>query len=93
MAPHCVEQIPAGVACNPRNAGAKKVVLAAKNVIAIQHSSTDNQPPTREEGEGVAHPWLWEVGDGAGVGGGAGEQLNISQGRHRVNQPANHHLP
>ena len=56
-APHCVEVSPAGVACNPRDARVK---------IA---TTTDDQPPPRQEGEAVAFPSLRQIRDGAEVGG------------------------
>ena len=71
-APHSVEGSPAGVACNPGNAG----VEVATSVIRTISSPTDDQPPPREEGEAVAIPSIRQVRDGAGVGGRAREQLN-----------------
>ena len=61
MSPHCVEESPAGVACNPWVAWVK--------VATITSSPTDGQPPPRQEGEAVALPWLRQIRDGAGVGG------------------------
>ena len=67
-APHSVEGSPAGVACNPRDARVK--------VVRTTVSPTDDQPPPRQEGEAVVTPCLRQVGDEAGVGGRAREQLN-----------------
>ena len=66
--PHCVEVSPAGVACNPRDARVKGVTITI--------SPTDDQPPPRQEGEGVAIPWLRQNRDGAGVRGRWREQLH-----------------
>ena len=67
--PHIVEGSPAGVACNPRNAGVKVRLM-------IIFSPTDNQPPPRQKGEAVVRPCLRKIGDGAGVGGRAREELH-----------------
>ena len=55
-----MEESPAGVACNPRNA-------EAKDVIAIVSSSTHHQSPPRQEGETVTRTWLTQIRDEAGV--------------------------
>ena len=60
MAPHSVEESPAGIACNPGDAGVK--------VVTTISSPTDYQPPPRKEGEAVEHPGLRQIRDGAGVG-------------------------
>ena len=67
--PHIVEGSPAVVACDPREARVKVVII-------FIFSPTDNQPPLRQEGEARARPWLRQIRDGAGVGGRAREQLN-----------------
>ena len=81
MAPHIVEVGPAGVACHPREAG-------VKDVRTIQ-SPTDDQPPPRQEGEGVESPWLRKIRDGAG--GGGWEQLDTRE--DVVIKAADHDLP
>ena len=71
-APHGVESSPAGVSCNPTDARVK-----LKPISRIS-SPTDDQPPPRQKGEGVAIPALGQVRDGAGIGGRGREQLNSS---------------
>ena len=68
-APRGVEGSPAGVACNPRDAG---IIV----VIRTISSPTDDQSPPRQEGEAVIPPSFRQIRDGAGVGGRAREQLN-----------------
>ena len=65
--PHGVEGSPGCVACNPRYARVKGGIII---------TSTNNKPPPRQEGEAVALSWSRQVRDGAGGGGGAGEQFN-----------------
>ena len=60
MAPHSVEESPAGIACNPGDAGVK--------VVTTISSPTDDQPPPRKEGEAVEQPGLRQIRDGAGIG-------------------------
>ena len=69
MAPHGVEGGPAVIACNPRVAG----VEAVRTIV----STTDNQPPPRQEGETVVISWLRQVRDGASGRMRAREQLNV----------------
>ena len=64
-----MEVSPAGVACNPKDAGVKVVIRTIS-------SPTDDQPPPRQEGEAVAIPSLRQIWDGAGVGERAREQLD-----------------
>ena len=64
-----MEVSPAGVACSPRDA-------RIKDVRTTIPSPTDDHPPPRQEGEGVASPWLRQVRDGAGVRGRAREQFH-----------------
>ena len=59
-APHCVEVSPAGVACDPRDARVKIVIIV---------SPTDDQPSPRQKGEAVARPWLRQNRYEAGVRG------------------------
>ena len=67
--PHIVEGSPAVVACDPREARVKVVII-------FIFSPTDNQPPLRQEGEARARPRLRQIRDGAGVGGREREQLH-----------------
>ena len=69
-APHLVEGSPAGVACDPGDAGVK--------VVSIE-TSTNHKPPPRKEGEAVVLPWLRQVRDGAGVGGRAREYFDAGE--------------
>ena len=63
-----MEVSPAGVACNPGDAGVKVVITIP--------SPTDDQPPPRQEGEAVVTPCFRQIWDEAGVGGRAREQLD-----------------
>ena len=83
-APHCVEVSPVGVACNPRDAG-------VTHPTPTSISSADDQPPPRQEGEGVVNPWLRQVRDEAGVGERAREQFNTGEAVAIIT--ADHHLP
>ena len=76
-----MEVIPAGVASNPRDARVK--------VVRTRFSPTDDQPPPRQEGEGVGRPWLRQIRDGAG--GGRREQFYTGEGV--VIRAADHDLP
>ena len=80
--PHIVEGSPAVVACDPREARVKVVII-------IIFSPTDNQPPPRQEGEAVAFPWLRKIRDGAA--GRGWEQFNIGEVAAIV--AADHDLP
>ena len=60
-APHSEEGSPAGVACNPRYARVKSLMIIIK-------SPADDQHPPRQEGKAGASPCLGQVRDGAGVG-------------------------
>ena len=82
MVPHRVEVSPAGVACHPREAGVKVVKTTTI-------SPADDHPPPRQEGEGVARPWLRKIRDGAG--GRGWEQFDIGEGVAIV--AADHDLP
>ena len=84
MAPHIVEVSPAGVACHPREAGVKVV----KTTII---SPADDHPPPRQEGEGVARPWMRKIRDGAG--GRGWEQFDIREVAATAIVAANHDLP
>ena len=81
VAPHRVEVSPAGVACHPREAG-----VIAKTI----GPPADDHPPTRQEGEGVALPWLRKIRDGAG--GGGREQFDNGKGV-AIRAAADHDLP
>ena len=70
-APHCVEVSPAGVACNPRDAG---VMCVRKGNIIV--SPTDNQPPPRQYGEAEEISEGRKVRYGAGLRWRAREQLD-----------------
>ena len=70
--PHIVEGSPAVVACDPREARVKVVII-------FIFSPTDNQPPPRQEGKAVARPWLRQVRDEAGVGGRAREDFDAGE--------------
>ena len=83
--PHIVEGSPAVVACDPREARVKVVII-------FIFSPTDNQPPPRQEGEAVARPWLRQVRDGAGVGGREREQFNTGEAVGAI-LSTDHHLP
>ena len=88
--PHIVEGSPAVVACDPREARVKVVII-------FIFSPTDNQPPPRQEGEAVAIPSLRQIRDGAGVGGREREQLNAGEVAVvitviKASQAAHHHL-
>ena len=80
VAPHRVEASPAGVAWRPREARIKSRIV---------ESPTYDQSPPRQEGEGVARPWLRKIRDGAG--GGGWEQFDT--GEVVVIRAADHGLP
>ena len=63
--PHREEISPAVVARHPSDARVKA------------SSTTDNKPPTREQGDAVARSWLRKIRDEAGGGGRWGEQLHV----------------
>ena len=75
---------PAEVACNPGEARVKWV----KTII---NSSTDNQPPPRQEGEAVVSPWSGQIRDGAGVG--RREKFDAGDDLVVTIEAAHHHLP
>ena len=68
-APHRVEVSPAGVACNPRDAGVK--CLLTKTL-----APADDQPPPRQERDAGKKPLFRQVRDGAAVGRRAREQFH-----------------
>ena len=84
-APHIVEGSPASVSCNPWDA-------RVKGVRRSIFSPTDDQPSPRQEGEAVFTPRSRKIGDEAGVGGRAREQLHIWKVVVAI-IAADHHLP
>ena len=84
--PHIVEGSPAVVACDPREARVKVVII-------FIFSPTDNQPPPRQEGEAVARPRLRQIRDGAGDGGREREQFNAGKDPEVGIVATHHHLP
>ena len=81
MAPHRVEVSPDSVACRPREARIKSRIV---------ESPTYGQSPPRQEGEGVAKPWLRKIRDGAA--GGGWEQFDIREVAAAI-PAADHDLP
>ena len=84
-APHAVEQKPA---CGAWKPGDTRVKIETNSI-----SPTDNQPPSRQEGDTVVLPSLRQVRDGAGEGERAREQLHIWDCDRVANIAAHHHLP
>ena len=80
MAPHRVEVSPDGVACCPREARIKSRIV---------ESPTYDQSPPRQEGEGVARPWMGKIRDGAG----GGEREHFDTGHLAAIKAADHDLP
>ena len=60
---------PAVVASSP-------IYTRAKAISVTIYSSTDNEPPPRQERDAVASPWLRQIRDSAGVRGRAREQFH-----------------
>ena len=60
---------PAGVSYPPRYTRVKGFTISFA-------TPTDDKPSPRQKGEAVAISWPWQVRDGAGGGGRAGEQFN-----------------
>ena len=77
---------PAGVACNPRDARVKLVMIHIP-------PPTDNQPPPRQEGEARARPRLRQIRDGAGDGGREREQFNAGKDPEVGIVATHHHFP